>query len=621
MRQDVINELRNVPIQGDIGRGGLGVSCERTPSLLGNGGVLSQPTRQPFGQRHQRGFTWLFGWILAGGVVLQSGCQLAQPGTGFSATPSGISSSSFKPQTGTPGSALGPHAANATIRGQSPAPQVPLGQSPAPWNGTAAGSTDAFRSPLPATDASANRYAPQYSTPTSVPGPPPSTVYQPGVPPAGGLTPPPAGQPGPGGVPGFAPGAPGLLQSPSPSDYNAAIAPGVVQGPGLGDASIVPGAVPFVDPSLGITAPGIAGYRPRERIAPIDVYVQEARTGRIIVGGSVNSDLGVAGQIVIDERNADLFRIPRSWDELWSGRAFRGGGQNFRAEIMPGDRVERYTVSWTDRNLRDSPYSLSVGGFLYTRQFRDWTEQRLGGRIALGYEVTKDLSVSSEIRLEDVKLFDPRLAGVTELDDALGSNDIYTARFRVAHDTRDSPFMSTRGGLLELVFDQVFGEYDYSRGNVNYSRYFMVRQRPDGTGRHTIASTWRVGITGSQTPIFENYFAGGYSTMRGFSFRGASPKVGDVQVGGELLMLGSLEYVFPMTADEMLRGVAFVDYGTVEQDLEINSENFRVAPGLGLRISVPALGPAPLAFDFAYPVNHADSDDRQVFSFFMGFTR
>ncbi|MDA1054604.1 MAG: BamA/TamA family outer membrane protein [Planctomycetota bacterium] len=50
-------------------------------------------------------------------------------------------------------------------------------------------------------------------------------------------------------------------------------------------------------------------------------------------------------------------------------------------------------------------------------------------------------------------------------------------------------------------------------------------------------------------------------------------------------------------------------------------ENFRVASGSGLRVTVPALGPAPLAFDFAHPINHADSNDRQIFSFFMGFTR
>lgn len=553
------------------------------------------------------------------GLVGQSGCQLTRP----LPPPERSSLGAFKPQTESTNPAVRTPAvqtASATVRGQSPDG----------WSTSTAGGGDSYRTPMPPTDASlSNRYNLQPpAQPTSLPTPNPNSNTTVGYPaPAGAPQAPAQGygyvappttvyQPQ---VPGYGYG--GEFYQPSPSDYNSTVAPGVYQGLGPGGTAIAPGAIPYIDPNIDITAPG-GGYQPRQRIAPIDVFVQEARTGRIIVGGSVNSDLGVAGNVVIDERNFDIRRFPRSWDDLWSGRSFRGGGQNFRAELMPGNRVERYTVSWTNRNLFGYlPYSLSVGGFLYTRQFRDWTEQRLGGRVALGYEITKDLSISSEIRLEDVKLFDPRLAGVAELDDALGSNDIYTARVRLAHDTRDSPFMATEGGLLELVFDQVFGEYDFSRGNVNYSRYFLVRERPDGTGRHTIASTWKFGVTGSQTPIFENYFAGGYSTLRGFSFRGASPKVGDVQVGGELMFLGSLEYVFPLTADEMLRGVAFVDYGTVEQDLKINSENFRVAPGLGLRVSVPALGPAPLAFDFAYPINNADSDDRQVFSFFMGFTR
>lgn len=532
------------------------------------------------------------------------------------------------------------------------------GQSPTQWN-TAAPGSSAYRSPMAATDtagstnANVNRYSPanvgggQYTTtPVTVTSPPPSyispaqvsqgvvqTAPSPLAPNTSYQNPPvPAPATGYGaggyGTGGYGYGSPGAYQTtPSPSDYSSTLAPGVTQqAPGSMESAIAPGAFPVYDPSgvpyPVITAPGGNGYVPRQRISPIDVFVQEARTGRIILGGSVNSDLGVAGQLVIDERNFDIRKLPTSWSDMWSGRAFRGGGQNFRAEFMPGNQVQRYTVNWTERNLFGYlPYSLSVGGFYYTRQFRDWTEQRLGGRAALGYEVTKDLSVSSELRMEDVNISRPRVSGVSQLDQALGSNDIYTARFRVARDTRDSPFMSTEGALLELIFDQVFGEYDYSRGNVNYSRYFMVHERPDGGGRHTVASTWKFGVTGAQTPIFENYFAGGYSTLRGFSFRGASPKVSDVQVGGQMMFLGSLEYVFPMTADEMLRGVAFVDYGTVEEDLTIKSENFRVAPGMGLRVSVPALGPAPLAFDFAYPINHADTDDRQVFSFFMGFTR
>ncbi|MFM7929920.1 MAG: BamA/TamA family outer membrane protein, partial [Pirellula sp.] len=132
----------------------------------------------------------------------------------------------------------------------------------------------------------------------------------------------------------------------------------------------------------------------------------------------------------IEERNFDLFKLPGRPSDLFNG-AFRGAGQNFRLELVPGNQVQRYTMNWTEPNLFGySPFSLSVGGFYFTRFFRDWSEQRLGGRAALGYDITPDLSVSTELRGEDVKVFNPRVRGVEELEESLGSSDLYTARFR-----------------------------------------------------------------------------------------------------------------------------------------------------------------------------------------------
>lgn len=363
------------------------------------------------------------------------------------------------------------------------------------------------------------------------------------------------------------------------------------------------------------------GYNPTIRDVPVDVYVQEGQTGRFSLGGSVNSDLGVAAQIILEERNFDIRAWPNSRTGLFNG-AFRGAGQNFRVELMPGNNVQRYTVNWTEPNLFGySPFSLSVGGFYFTRFFEDWSEQRLGGRIGLGYEISPDLSLTTELTGQDVKIFDPAVNTVPALNRVLGSNDLYTGRVRLTHSTRDSPFLPTEGHLFEMIYDQNFGEFDFPRGQVNWSKYFLVRERPDRTGRHTFTSAVRLGFSGSDTPVFENFFAGGYSTMRGFDFRGAGPVEQGVQLGGRFQFLGSFEYMFPITADDMLRMVTFVDYGTIEQDIELDWDNFRVAPGVGFRVAVPALGPAPLAFDFAVPVAYADTDSRQVFSFSMGLTR
>jgi outer membrane protein insertion porin family len=148
-----------------------------------------------------------------------------------------------------------------------------------------------------------------------------------------------------------------------------------------------------------------------------------------------------------------------------------------------------------------------------------------------------------------------------------------------------------------------------------------MHQRADGSGRHVLGVSGQIGVAGNGTPVFEHFFAGGTTTLRGFSFRGASPvKMGTI-VGGEFQMLGSVEYLLPLTADDALRAVIFCDFGTVEEDVRIDWDEFRVAPGFGLRISVPALGPAPIALDIAIPVNRAPTDDIQQFSFRVGLFR
>ncbi len=192
---------------------------------------------------------------------------------------------------------------------------------------------------------------------------------------------------------------------------------------------------------------------------------------------------------------------------------------------------------------------------------------------------------------------------------------------QLIHDTRDSTFLPTQGHRLAIGLEQAFGDFSFPRATIDGSQHFLVHDRPDGSGRQVLTLSTQVGFSGTDTPIFENFFAGGYSTLRGFRFRGASPQDMGTFVGGRFQFINSVEYMLPLTADDMLRAVAFCDFGTVEQNITINGGNFRVAPGVGLRITVPALGPAPIALDLAVPVAHAPGDQIQNFSFFVGFAR
>ncbi len=356
--------------------------------------------------------------------------------------------------------------------------------------------------------------------------------------------------------------------------------------------------------------------------ADMDVVLSENQTGRIMLGVAVNSDAGLVGQILLDESNFDWTRYPTSWDDFLSGRAWRGGGQHFRLEAAPGTEVQRYLASFTEPYWMDTPVSLGLSGSYFTRRYRDWDEQRLGGRVALGYQwVENDLSMGVAYRGEDVNISNPSNPALPALAEVVGSNALHGFKYTIANDTRDSSFLATEGHFLSLELEEVVGTFQYPRAVFDGRQYFLISERPDHSGRHVITASTRLGFTGTDTPIFENFFAGGFSTLRGFEFRGASPVEQNVQVGGEFEWINTLEYLFPLTADDMIHGVAFCDFGTVEQNVSIHSNTFRVAPGVGLRITVPAMGPAPIALDFAFPVAKADTDSTQVFSFNIGLQR
>src|SRR5262249_22104245 len=151
------------------------------------------------------------------------------------------------------------------------------------------------------------------------------------------------------------------------------------------------------------------------------------------------------------------------------------------------------------------------------------------------------------------------------------------------------------------------------------SRFFTVWQRTDGSGKQVLAARSQISWAGSNAPVFERFFAGGFRTIRGFEFRGVGPFVNGQAVGGDFQFLNSLEYQIRIRANDRLYAVAFVDSGTVESNVDI--KNYRVSAGFGLRIIVPMFGPVPIALDFGFPIVKGPDDHTQIFSFWVGLFR
>jgi len=372
---------------------------------------------------------------------------------------------------------------------------------------------------------------------------------------------------------------------------------------------------PFM-PAIRDPDPNVWENLPPPEFIDVDAYLTEARTGRLMFGVGVNSNAGVIGNIVFSENNFDILRPPTSWADLWNGSAFRGAGQKFRIEAMPGSQVSRYLVDWQDPYFMDTDYSLGVSGFFYNRYFRNWTEQRVGGRARVGRQFTQQWSAAVSLRLENVDIFNPSNPAPPILTEAVGSNLLSTVQGTLIHDTRDAAFLPGSGHYISGSVEQAFNEFTYTKLDLEGRQYFTTYQRPDGEGRHTVMLRGETGWTASDTPIFERYYAGGYQSFRGFAFRGVTPIQTGVEVGGQFQALGTAEYTLPVTANEMIKVVAFTDFGTVDE--KVTFDNFRLSVGAGLRLTVPMMGPVPIALDFGVPVIKQDFDRDQIFSFYIG---
>ncbi len=377
---------------------------------------------------------------------------------------------------------------------------------------------------------------------------------------------------------------------------------------------------------LGIFKPGSVDVtaeddpnNPDSEYKNIFVKVEEDNTGSLLFGVCVNSDAGLTGSIVLNERNFDITRVPTSIDDLLSGNAFRGAGQEFRLEAVPGTQLQRYTASWREPFLFDSKFSLGVSGYYYDEVFNEDTESRLGGRITLGRQLDKYWSASLTTRIENVGINSIPAGAPIDYTSVEGNNFLLGFGAHLAYDDRDSVLRATEGSLLDLSAEEVTGASTFPLLNADYNKYLTVWQRPDGTGRQVLALHSSVGYAGANTPVFERFYAGGFRSIRGFEFRGVGPDVNGFKVGGDFMLLNSLEYQVPLVAKDAIYAVGFLDIGTVESNVEIR--DYRVSAGVGLRIVVPMLGQVPIALDFGFPVVRGPRDNSQVFSFWLGFFR
>ena len=204
----------------------------------------------------------------------------------------------------------------------------------------------------------------------------------------------------------------------------------------------------------------------------------------------------------------------------------------------------------------------------------------------------------------------------------MGTNREYTIGLSAAYDTRNHPFAPSEGYLVKGTVEEVLGDYQFPRASLAGRYYKTLRKRVDGTGRWVLGLYTNAGWNGNQAPIYERYYGGGSTSLRGFEYRWITPRYLQTGfgIGGNFEFYNSAELLIPVSGGDEFQFALFVDSGTVAEKID-KWGRYRVAPGVGLRFSIPMLGPAPLALDFAFPVSKDPRDVTEVFSFSMSGSR
>ncbi len=352
------------------------------------------------------------------------------------------------------------------------------------------------------------------------------------------------------------------------------------------------------------------------------VEVAEGHTANFGIGAGINSNGGIGGNLSYEQRNFDITAWPSNFRDVFSDRAFTGAGQTFRISLEPGTQATNASIRFTEPYIFDQPYSFSNELYLRDRQRLHYDDTRVGDRMSLGKRFDYHYTGQVALRAEDVRIHnvDDEPIRAPEIVNAKGHTTLTSAALTLRRNTTNPGILQYKGTNTSAGWESygaLGGQVYMQKFTASWDGYLTLNE--DLLDRKTIfRASADAGYIAGNSVFFERFYGGGIGSVRGFRFRGVSPRDGidEDAIGGDFTLTTTQEISFPI-AGEQLRGVVFSDQGTVQRDVEIR--DYRVSVGAGIRLVLPFLGQAPLSLDFAVPLVKNGQDDTQLISFSFGF--
>ncbi|MDR3116978.1 MAG: outer membrane protein assembly factor BamA [Puniceicoccales bacterium] len=338
----------------------------------------------------------------------------------------------------------------------------------------------------------------------------------------------------------------------------------------------------------------------------VRVTVEEAQTGKCLMGGAANSLDSLVGFVEFSQSNFDL---------LSRKNHFQGGGQKLRARFETGTRSRQVQLSFEEPWLFQRELAVGSEFFSSKSSYRkddhnydgpSYGERHRGCEFYLRKRIAGLLEGRAYYRLDRTRICDvgPDAPFGLHIEEFMGQRWISKAGLQLQRDSRDSLLYPVRGNKLVVAMDYagLGGDVHYFNLDLQAGQWFPVfRYRSQ-----TISFLGKIGTMRAYrrewVPYFDRKFLGGVNDMRGFDFRGIGPRDMRGEAFGALTYCyGAAEYSIKLA--EPLRLVFFGDAGYAGRRW-MNLDNPLYADaGMELRLFVMG---SPLRLIFAYPL-HGDA--------------
>jgi len=325
------------------------------------------------------------------------------------------------------------------------------------------------------------------------------------------------------------------------------------------------------------------------------VKVKEMPTGNIMIGGGFSSYEGFIVNASINDKN--IF----------------GSGINGNFSIDYSSKSLNFNLGVFNPRVFDSDYSLGVNLYNTKFEYYDYTQKRKGGSLSVGRKLTRHLYASATYAYESNELSDVTFDSIYFQQGSYTKSALTPA---LSFDNTDDYYIPRHGFKLSasIEYAGVGGDEQYTKF---YTKGAIYQGLEDWIDYDLILrAKAKVGyiIDQGYLPVFEKFYLGGMSSLRGYETASIAPKDNKGRlIGGKQMFSTSLEASIPLIKDMKMRLTFFIDFGGIGEDSF--TEITRTGTGAALEWISPM---GPLQLIFAKALNSKPDDRTSNFEFSIG---